>query len=39
MLLDLNFSNPESIEPQFFRAVLRDGVLEVPAANRQEVVR
>ena len=39
MLRDLNFSNPESIEPQFFRAVLRDGELEVPAANRQEVVR
>lgn len=39
MLLDLNFSNPESIEPQFFRAVLRDGVLEVPAMDSLEVVR
>lgn len=39
MLLDLNFSNPESIEPQFFRAVLRDGVLEVPAMDSPEVVR
>ena len=30
MLLDLDYSDPENITPRFFRAVLRDGVLEVP---------
>ncbi len=29
MLYDFDYSNPESIEPMFFRAVLKDGVLDV----------
>jgi len=29
MLYDLNFSDPEDIQPQFFRAELRDGVLDL----------
>ncbi len=29
MLYDLDFSNPKDIRPQFFRAVLRDGVLDL----------
>lgn len=37
MLLDLDYSNPENIIPHFFRAVLRDGVLEVPPMDSQEV--
>lgn len=37
MLLDLDYSNPENIIPHFFRAVLRDGVLEVPSMDSQEV--
>lgn len=39
MLLDMNYSDPENITPMFFRAVLRDGVLEVPNRSGQEVVR
>ena len=30
MLLDMDYSDKENITPRFFRAVLRDGVLEVP---------
>lgn len=37
MLLDLDYSDPENITPHFFRAVLRDGVLEVPSMDSQEV--
>lgn len=37
MLWDLDFSDPENIRPLFFRAILRDGVLEVPARNSEEV--
>lgn len=29
MLYDLDFSNPKDIRPQFFRAVLRDGILDL----------
>lgn len=39
MLLDLDYSDPENITPMFFRATLRDGVLEVPSRSSQEVVR
>ena len=39
MLLDMDYSDPENITPMFFRAVLRDGVLEVPNRNCQEVVK
>lgn len=37
MLYDLDFSDPESPEPQFFRAVMRHGVIDVASA-RGEVV-
>lgn len=39
MLLDLDYSDRENITPMFFRATLRDGVLEVPNPAGQEVVR
>ena len=39
MLLDLDYTDPENITPMFFRATLRDGVLEVPDRRSQEVVR
>lgn len=39
MLLDLDYSDPANITPHFFRAVLRDGVLEVPPMDSGEVVR
>ncbi|MGN0998534.1 MAG: type I-E CRISPR-associated protein Cas5/CasD, partial [Faecousia sp.] len=39
MLLDMDYSDPENISPMFFRAILRDGVLEVPKFGSQEVVK
>lgn len=37
MLLDLDYSDRENITPRFFRAALRDGVLEVPPMYSREV--
>lgn len=37
MLLDMDYSDKENITPRFFRAVLRDGVLEVPPMYSEEV--
>ena len=37
MLLDMDYSDKENIIPRFFRAVLRDGVLEVPPMYSEEV--
>lgn len=39
MLLDMDYSDPENITPMFFRAVLKDGVLEVPDRCSREVVK
>lgn len=39
MLYDMDYSDPENITPLFFRGVLRDGVLEVPPWNSEEVRR
>ncbi len=39
MLLDIDYSDPKDIRPMFFRATLRDGVLEVPPIHSEEVVR
>lgn len=30
MLLDMDYSDPADIRPKFFRAIMRDGVIEVP---------
>lgn len=38
MLLDLDYRDRENIRPKFFRATLRDGVLEVPPMDSQEVM-
>lgn len=38
MLWDMDYSDPEEIQPLFFRAVLRDGVLEVPRRDSGEVI-
>ena len=38
MLLDLDFHDPGDIKPKFFRAVMRDGVINVPAFDGVEVV-
>lgn len=37
MLLDLDYSDKENITPRFFRAVLKDGVLDVPPMHSEEV--
>lgn len=39
MLLDMDYSDPANIKPMFFRAVLKDGVLEVPPISSAEVVQ
>ncbi len=38
MLLDMDYRDRENITPKFFRAVLRDGVLEVPHMDSQEAM-
>ena len=37
MLLDMDFSNPADIRPKFFRAVMRDGVIDVPDLESEAV--
>ena len=37
MLLDLDYTDSENITPHFFRAVLHDGVLEVPHLGSEGV--
>ena len=37
MLYDMDYTDPEDIRPLFFRAVLRDGVLNVPSRDSGEV--
>jgi len=39
MLQDLDFSRPEDPQPRFFRAQMRQGVIEVPAFDSSEVAR
>ena len=39
MLLDMDYSDPEDIRPRFFRAVLQDGVLNVPHPNDEGVMQ
>ena len=37
MLLDMDYSDPEDIRPKFFRAIMRDGVIDVPDPRSQGV--
>lgn len=37
MLYDMDYSDPEDIRPHFFRATLKDGVLDVPPWDSGEV--
>ena len=39
MLYDMDYSDTTSIKPMFFRAMLKDGLLEIPDKNSEEVVR
>ena len=38
MLLDMDFSDPENIRPMFFRAVMHDGLIRVPAPHSEGVM-
>ena len=38
MLLDMDFSDPKDIRPKFFRAVMRDGVIDVPDPRHEGVI-
>lgn len=37
LLYDMDYSNPRDIQPRFFRGTLRDGVLDVPPWDSEEV--
>ena len=37
MLYDMDYSNPDNIRPLFFRAIMYDGVLNVPGRESEEV--
>lgn len=39
MLWDMDYTDPENIQPMFFRAVLHDGVLDIPTLESGEVHR
>lgn len=39
MLYDMDFSDPQSPQPMFFRADMKEGVVNFPAPTSQEVVR
>ena len=39
MLLDLDYSDPQDIRPQFFRAELKDGVMTVPPMDSEGVMK
>jgi CRISPR-associated protein Cas5d len=39
MLFDMDFTDRADPKPMFFRAALRDGVVEVPAHDSAEVRR
>ncbi len=38
MLYDMDYRNPQDIRPQFFRASIENGVLQVPQPHSKEVV-
>jgi CRISPR-associated protein Cas5d len=39
MLYDLDFSDPNDVQPAFFRAYLNKGVIDVPDWDGEEVRR
>ena len=38
MLLDMDYSDPDEIKPMFYRAIMRDGVIDVPPIKTGEGV-
>lgn len=39
MLYDMDFSDPNNIMPMFFRASMKQGVIDVPPYNSEEILR
>ena len=39
MLYDMDYSDPENITPMFFRAIMVDGIIQVPRPDSVEVKR
>ena len=39
MLYDLDFSDPSEVKPAFFRATIKNGVIDVPPWESEEVRR
>lgn len=39
MLYDMDFSNPKDIQPMFYRAYMKEGVIIVPPFNSEEILR
>ena len=38
MLYDLDYSDDNNVKPMFFRAVMRDGKIDVPDIQSEEVI-
>ena len=39
MLYDMDYTNPEDIQPIFFHAFMKNGVIEIPHPNSKELLR
>ncbi len=39
MLYDMDFSQPDNIQPMFFRAKMENGVIEVPPLNSEDILK
>ena len=39
MLYDMDFSNPKNIQPMFFRAEMKEGIIIVPPFDCKEILR
>lgn len=39
MLYDIDFSNPSDLTPMFYRAVMKNGVINVPPINSEEILK
>lgn len=39
MLYDIDFSNPSDLTPMFYRAVMEDGVINVPSPDSKEILK
>ena len=39
MLYDMDFTNPDDIQPMFYRAEMKNGIINVPSLNSEEILR